>query len=104
MGEYNFLDDIDENHFIYKIRNRQFDKKAGALFIEELKKVPNTSTDFISKELVSKLILFFIFYHNQTEYFITELNKKEKEDLYEIISGIYQQLTRILGSDLNCML
>lgn len=101
MNRYNILKNIEKNHFIFKLRFRQFDKEAGILFIESLKSITNDNELFISKELMSEVLFFLNIYHNQIEYFVKELEEEDWKDLYSIMCEIYDQIRRILSSSNN---
>lgn len=97
METSKFLENFNEHHFIYKLRHREFDKQAGQNFLSEIKKISNSEGEYVSKELISKFVLTVIILHNQIEYFVKELNKKEWEELHTLFNEIYFDILRILN-------
>ena len=96
MNNYSFLENIEDSHFIFKIRNRQFDESEGLNFIERLKKIPSTESDYVDKGLVEELLFALVIYHNQVEFFAKNLNQDEWDKLHSIVSEIFIQTRRIL--------
>jgi hypothetical protein len=92
---------LDKLHFMAKIRCREFDKEAGLKFIEELKKIPETSDPLISKDTMAALLLFFKYYQPQKDYLFEKLDKKSWQELNYIVNQIFEQIFRILvGSEI----
>ena len=97
MKEINLVDSFDENHFIFKLRYREFDKIAGKLYIKDLESISSSNEEYISKELMSQLIYALIIFHNQTEHFLKELEVDEWAELHSLFDEIYKNILRING-------
>jgi hypothetical protein len=92
-----FLKDVDENHFIWKIRHRIFDEEAGLKFIKDLKSIPLSPDKTIDKGLMHEFMFALIIYHNQVEFFAKELTQDDWDSLHSIMSELFTQVRRILG-------